>query len=61
MDQNDVGPGRGRHLDATGARTVVFCHVCENEWWQDEHGLVCPNCEGEITEIVSGDMEPERS
>lgn len=45
--------GGGRHLDATGSREVVFCHQCENEWYQDEHGLVCPACEGEIIEIVS--------
>lgn len=47
------GNGGGRHLDATGAREVVYCHQCENEWYQDEHGLVCPACEGEIIEIVS--------
>lgn len=45
--------GGGRHLDATGEREVVYCHQCENEWYQDEHGLVCPACEGEIIEIVS--------
>lgn len=45
--------GGGRHLDATGPREVVFCHQCENEWYQDEHGLICPACEGEIIEVVS--------
>src|SRR5258708_35807035 len=43
----------GQHLDAAGPREVVYCHQCEHEWYQDEHGLVCPRCEGEITEIVS--------
>jgi E3 ubiquitin-protein ligase RNF115/126 len=47
------GGGGGRHLDATGPREVVYCHQCDNEWYNDEHGLVCPRCEGEITEIVS--------
>jgi E3 ubiquitin-protein ligase RNF115/126 len=45
--------GAGGHLDATGSREVVFCHQCENEWYRDEHGLICPACEGEIIEIVS--------
>ena len=44
---------RGEHLDASGPRDVVYCHQCENEWYQDEHGLTCPRCDGEVTEIVS--------
>ncbi|TGO64866.1 hypothetical protein BCON_0005g00640 [Botryotinia convoluta] len=50
--------GGGRHLDATGEREVVYCHQCENEWYQDEHGLVCPACEGEIIEIVDPNSDP---
>ncbi|RAL64330.1 hypothetical protein DID88_002221 [Monilinia fructigena] len=50
--------GGGRHLDATGPREVVFCHQCENEWYQDEYGLVCPACEGEIIEIVDPNSDP---
>lgn len=46
------GDGNGR-LDASGPRDVVFCHQCEHEWYQDEACLICPRCEGEITEIVS--------
>lgn len=41
-----------RRLDATGSREVVYCHQCEDEWYRDEHGLVCPRCDGEATEIV---------
>ena len=41
------------HLDATTGREVVYCHACSNEWYRDESGLICPECEGEITEIVS--------
>lgn len=41
-----------RRLDATGSREVVYCHHCENEWYRDEGGLVCPECESDITEIV---------
>ncbi|KAF4420908.1 putative RING finger protein [Colletotrichum fructicola] len=49
---------RGGHLDATAGREVVYCHACSNEWWQDEHGLQCPRCDSEITEIVSPDNDP---
>jgi E3 ubiquitin-protein ligase RNF115/126 len=41
-----------RRLDITGSREVVYCHHCENEWYRDENGLVCPRCDGEVTEIV---------
>ncbi|CAD6443575.1 5dc06aef-1085-420f-9dbc-2f1c63fa7372 [Sclerotinia trifoliorum] len=52
--------GGRRHLDATGPREVVYCHQCENEWYKDEHGLVCPRCEGEIIEIVDPNSDPRR-
>ncbi|KAK6585119.1 hypothetical protein PZA11_001846 [Diplocarpon coronariae] len=59
---DNPGQSLGR-LDASGPRDVVFCHQCENEWFQDQHGLVCPRCEGEITEIVTpeSDPRPERA
>ncbi|KAK2630581.1 hypothetical protein QTJ16_001401 [Diplocarpon rosae] len=59
---DDSGQSGGR-LDASGPRDVVFCHQCENEWFQDQYGLVCPRCEGEITEIVTpeSDPRPERA
>jgi E3 ubiquitin-protein ligase RNF115/126 len=44
--------GGSRHLDASGPREVVYCHQCDNEWYQDESGLSCPRCQSEITEIV---------
>ena len=44
------GPG---HLDATTDRTVVFCHACHNEWYEDEHGQeLCPGCGSDIIELV---------
>ncbi|KZL63714.1 RING finger protein, partial [Colletotrichum tofieldiae] len=49
---------RGGHLDATAGREVVYCHACSHEWWQDEHGLQCPRCDSEITEIVSPENDP---
>lgn len=45
--------GHDGHLDATSDREVVFCHACSYEWYRDSHGLMCPHCESEITEIVS--------
>ncbi|THY89700.1 hypothetical protein D6C92_07078 [Aureobasidium pullulans] len=32
-------------------RDLVFCHVCENEWFRDEGGLTCPDCHSDFTEI----------
>ncbi|KAI8656635.1 RING-type domain-containing protein [Fusarium sp. Ph1] len=46
------------HLDATAGREVVFCHACSNEWYRDDHGLTCPECHGEITEIIDPDNDP---
>lgn len=40
------------HLDATTSREAVYCHACANEWYRDEHGLICPDCESDVTEIV---------
>lgn len=31
---------------------MVMCHRCDNEWYNDEHGLKCPQCQGEAVEIV---------
>ncbi|RSL89424.1 hypothetical protein CEP51_001223 [Fusarium floridanum] len=46
------------HLDATAGREVVFCHACSNEWYRDEHGLTCPECHGDITEIIDPENDP---
>lgn len=40
------------HLEATPSREVVYCHACSNEWYRVDHGLVCPGCTSEATEIV---------
>ncbi|KAB2573113.1 ubiquitin-protein ligase [Lasiodiplodia theobromae] len=39
-------------------REMVFCHECENEWYRDEHGLTCPDCHSEFTEIIEPDHDP---
>lgn len=51
--ENMASTARRGHLDTTAGREVVYCHACENEWYHDEHGLECPRCESEATEIVS--------
>lgn len=35
-----------------GQRELVYCHLCRDEWYRDEHGLVCPHCGGDFVEIV---------
>lgn len=37
-------------MDDGGDR--MFCHACGGVWLRDEHGLSCPHCESEFTEIV---------
>ncbi|KAG6017146.1 hypothetical protein E4U43_002205 [Claviceps pusilla] len=49
---------RGRHLDAGAGREVVYCHACSHEWFRDDHGLDCPRCESDITEIISPENDP---
>ncbi|KAJ9137317.1 Ring finger domain-containing protein [Pleurostoma richardsiae] len=49
---------RAEHLDAFAGRDVVYCHQCENEWYQDEHGLQCPRCLSEATEIITPENDP---
>jgi E3 ubiquitin-protein ligase RNF115/126 len=39
-------------------RDIVFCHQCENEWYRDEGGLTCPDCQSDFTEIVEGTNDP---
>lgn len=30
----------------------MFCHACGGVWLRDGHGLTCPHCESDFTEIV---------
>lgn len=39
-------------------RELVYCHQCENEWYRDEHGIVCPECQSDFTEIIEADHDP---
>jgi len=50
MDRPAPNPPRQRDL--------VFCHQCEDEWYRDEHGLQCPHCHSDFTEIVEAGHDP---
>ncbi|GAB7342264.1 hypothetical protein MBLNU457_g0504t1 [Dothideomycetes sp. NU457] len=39
-------------------RDMMFCHQCEEEWYRDEHGLACPSCGSEFTEIIEPGHDP---
>ncbi|KAF1809457.1 hypothetical protein P152DRAFT_476372 [Eremomyces bilateralis CBS 781.70] len=39
-------------------RALVYCHSCEEEWFRDEHGLTCPHCHSEFTEIIEANHDP---
>ncbi|KAK5012134.1 hypothetical protein BJ546DRAFT_849410 [Cryomyces antarcticus] len=46
-------------MDRSGQqRELVFCHQCENEWYNDEHGLTCPACHSDVVEIIDPDHDP---
>lgn len=53
--RNDAG--RSRHSspydEDTDSYELVYCHACSHEWEREGHGLTCPRCYGEVTEIVS--------
>lgn len=42
----------------TSQRELVFCHQCENEWYRDEHGIICPECQSDFTECIEPDHDP---
>ncbi|KAL1973003.1 hypothetical protein VTN31DRAFT_6545 [Thermomyces dupontii] len=37
----------------------VMCHQCDNFFLKDEHGLICPRCGSEFTEIIEGSAEDD--
>lgn len=39
-------------------RDLVYCHQCEDEWYRDEHGLQCPHCQSDFTEIIEAGHDP---
>lgn len=47
-------------MSAPPQREIVYCHQCENEWYRDENGLQCPECQSEFIEIVEGGNDPRQ-
>ncbi|KAH7205726.1 hypothetical protein BKA60DRAFT_151878 [Fusarium oxysporum] len=41
-----------------GDRDRVYCHTCAAEWYRDEKGLTCPECENELVEIIEPENDP---
>ncbi|KAF5678244.1 1-phosphatidylinositol-4,5-bisphosphate phosphodiesterase [Fusarium circinatum] len=37
---------------------VVICHECSAEWLRDEDGLVCPQCQSDVVEIIGPVTDP---
>ncbi|EUC46333.1 hypothetical protein COCMIDRAFT_93178 [Bipolaris oryzae ATCC 44560] len=44
-----------------GHRDMMFCHECADEWYRDEHGLSCPECGSDFTEIIEENNDPRDS
>ena len=53
-------PSTTTHNNSANAqeRELVYCHECENEWYRDEHGLVCPDCRSDFTEVIEQGHDP---
>lgn len=47
------GPAPAAPAQPSGHRDMMFCHECQDEWYRDMHGLTCPECGSDFTEIVS--------
>jgi hypothetical protein len=51
-------PGNYQHLNVTGPTNVVYCYLCDFEWYTvTPSDLVCPSCGDQITSIVSHNLE----
>lgn len=59
---DDLGQTPGVELDEEGYRQAVrphqppnqdlmHCHQCEREWFRDDQGFLCPECQSDLTEI----------
>ncbi|KAF2004695.1 hypothetical protein P154DRAFT_36530 [Amniculicola lignicola CBS 123094] len=51
-------PPRVPAAQTPARRDTMFCHKCQDEWYRDEHGLTCPACGSDFTEIVEEDNDP---
>ncbi|ENI02008.1 hypothetical protein COCC4DRAFT_202787 [Bipolaris maydis ATCC 48331] len=60
MDQSS-GENAQSHTQRPGHRDMMFCHECADEWYRDEHGLSCPECGSDFTEIIEENNDPRDS
>ncbi|KAJ4364681.1 hypothetical protein N0V83_009278 [Neocucurbitaria cava] len=60
MDQssNQAAPSQTQR---PAHRDMMFCHECADEWYRDEHGLTCPECGSDFTEIIEENNDPRDS
>ncbi|KAF2010280.1 hypothetical protein BU24DRAFT_413889 [Aaosphaeria arxii CBS 175.79] len=53
----DHSSSRPQH-QSPAHRDMMFCHECQDEWYRDQHGLTCPECGSDFTEIIEDDNDP---
>ncbi|CAK96392.1 uncharacterized protein An02g02180 [Aspergillus niger] len=37
----------------------MFCHACGGVWLREAHGMICPHCESDFTEIIEIPPDPD--
>ncbi|KAF2258700.1 hypothetical protein CC78DRAFT_98760 [Lojkania enalia] len=57
MDQPS-GPPQTTATQTPAHRDMMFCHECHDEWYRDQHGLTCPECGSDFTEIIEENNDP---
>ncbi|KAF2472885.1 uncharacterized protein BDR25DRAFT_312764 [Lindgomyces ingoldianus] len=57
MDHSD-GQAHADRTPTPAHRDMMYCHECRDEWFRDEHGLTCPECGSDFTEIIEEDHDP---
>lgn len=60
MDQSSSENAQSQ-TQRPGHRDMMFCHECADEWYRDEHGLSCPECGSDFTEIIEENNDPRDS
>ncbi|KAF2025671.1 hypothetical protein EK21DRAFT_116601 [Setomelanomma holmii] len=60
MERSSTEPA-SVHGQTPARRDMMFCHECADEWYRDEHGLTCPECGSDFTEIIEENNDPRDS
>lgn len=58
MDQSSSGGAAPAQSQRPAHRDMMFCHECNDEWYRDQHGLTCPECGSDFTEIIEENNDP---